>query len=191
MAARDTRAAANWNPRIALFMGIADDAEGRRRAAAFRQGLQQLGWKEGTNVRVDERWGVADTEVIRASAIELLQLNPSVIVVQGARAVPILQQTTKSIPIVTVKDRHPSRVFPVLRFSAVRNAGCFLFHPSLSPAKPAFWRPLGGCPPIPIEIIAVFAWNAVNLRIAHRFPVAAATDLGVDWRRETRARNGS
>ena len=32
-------------PRIALFMGIADDAEGRRRAAGFRQGLQHLGWK--------------------------------------------------------------------------------------------------------------------------------------------------
>ena len=71
-------------PRIALFMGIADDAEGRRRAATFRQALQQLGWKEGSNVRIDERWGVADTDVIRALAIELLQLNPSVIVVQGA-----------------------------------------------------------------------------------------------------------
>ena len=77
-------------PRIALFMGIADDAEGRRRAAAFRQALQQSGWEEGSNVRIDERWGVADTDVIRATAIELLQLNPSVVVVQGARAVPIL-----------------------------------------------------------------------------------------------------
>ena len=94
-------------PRIALFMGIADDAEGRRRAAAFRQALQQLGWKEGSNVRIDERWGVADTEVIRASAIELLQLNPNVIVVQGARAVPILQQATKSIPIVFVSISDP------------------------------------------------------------------------------------
>jgi hypothetical protein len=40
-----------------------------------------LGWKEGTNVRVDERWGVADTEVIRASAISDAA-DPSVIVVQ-------------------------------------------------------------------------------------------------------------
>jgi putative tryptophan/tyrosine transport system substrate-binding protein len=91
-------------PRIALFMGIADDAEGRRRAAAFRQALQQLGWKEGSNVRIDERWGVADTDVIRALAI---QLNPSVIVVQGARAVPILQQATKTIPIVFVSISDP------------------------------------------------------------------------------------
>ena len=94
-------------PRVALFMGIADDAEGRRRAAAFRQALQQSGWKEGSNVRIDERWGVADTDVIRASAIELLQLNPSVIVVQGARALPILQQATKTIPIVFVSISDP------------------------------------------------------------------------------------
>ena len=94
-------------PRIASSMGIADDAEGRRRAATFRQALQQLGWKEGSNVRIDERWGVADTDVIRALAIELLQLNPSVIVVQGARAVPILQQATKTIPIVFVSISDP------------------------------------------------------------------------------------
>src|SRR5215467_5515371 len=94
-------------PRIALFMGIADDAEGRRRAVAFRQALQQLGWKEGGNVRIDERWGVADTDVIRATAIELLQLNPSVVVVQGARAVPILQQATKTVPIVFVSISDP------------------------------------------------------------------------------------
>ena len=94
-------------PRIALFMGIADDAEGRRRAAAFRQGLQHLGWKENDNLRIDERWGVADTEVIRATANEVLQLNPNVIVVQGARAVPILQQATKTIPIVFVSISDP------------------------------------------------------------------------------------
>jgi putative ABC transport system substrate-binding protein len=88
-------------------MGIADDAEGRRRADAFRQALQQSGWKEGSNVRIDERWGVADTDVIRASAMELLQLNPSVIVVQGARAVPMLQQATKTIPIVFVSISDP------------------------------------------------------------------------------------
>jgi putative ABC transport system substrate-binding protein len=94
-------------PRIALFMGIADDAEGRRRAVAFRQALQQLGWKEGSNLRIDERWGVADTEVIRASAVELLQLKPDAIVVQGARAVPILQQATTTIPIVFVSISDP------------------------------------------------------------------------------------
>src|SRR5262245_50195239 len=101
------RAQPDGVPRVALFMGIADDSEGRRRAAAFRQALLQLGWKEGSTVRIDERWGVADTDVIRASAIELLQLNPSVIVVQGARAVPILQQATKTIPIVFVSISDP------------------------------------------------------------------------------------
>jgi putative ABC transport system substrate-binding protein len=91
-------------PRIALFMGIADDLEGRRRAEAFRQALQQLGWKEGSNVHIDERWGVADTEVIRATAIDLLQLNPAVIVAQDARSVPILQEATKTVSIVFVSE---------------------------------------------------------------------------------------
>ena len=65
-------------PRIALFMGIADDIEGQRRAEAFRRALQQLGWKEGSNVRIDERWGVADTEVIRATATDRVAcvMNP-------------------------------------------------------------------------------------------------------------------
>ena len=101
------RAESGSLPRIALLMGIADDAEGRQRAVAFRQALQQLGWKEGGNVRIDERWGVADTEVIRAAATELLQLKPSVIVVQGARAVPIFQHATKTIPIVFVSISDP------------------------------------------------------------------------------------
>jgi ABC-type uncharacterized transport system substrate-binding protein len=59
------------------------------------------------NVRIDERWGVGDTEVIRAAALELLQLNPNVIIAQGARAVPILQQATKTIPIVFVSISDP------------------------------------------------------------------------------------
>ena len=98
-------------------MGIADDAEGRRRAAAFRQALQQSGWKEGSNVRIDERWGVADTDVIRATAIELLQLNPSVVVVQGARAVPILLQATKTVPIVFVSISDPVKYGLVSAFN--------------------------------------------------------------------------
>jgi putative ABC transport system substrate-binding protein len=69
--------------------------------------LQQLGWKEGSNVHIDERWGVADTEVIRATAIELLQLNPTVIVMQGARSVPILQEATKTVPIIFVSISDP------------------------------------------------------------------------------------
>jgi len=93
--------------RVGLFMGIADDEEGRRRATAFREALQSVGWKEGANIRIDERWGVADLEVMRASAAELLKLAPDVIVVQGARAVPIFQQATHSIPVVFVSLSDP------------------------------------------------------------------------------------
>jgi hypothetical protein len=52
-----------------------------------------LGCKEGSNLRIDERWGVADTEVNRASAVELLQLKPDAIVVQGAQVVELVSST--------------------------------------------------------------------------------------------------
>ena len=62
-------------PRVALFMGIADDAEAAARGRRFAEALAAIGLEGRSNVRIDERWGVADTDVIRASAIELLQMK--------------------------------------------------------------------------------------------------------------------
>src|SRR6516225_9944474 len=57
--------------RIGVLMGIAaDDPAGQVRLAAFLQGLQQLGWTEGRNVRIDIRWGAGDAERNRALATE-------------------------------------------------------------------------------------------------------------------------
>jgi len=66
--------------RIGVLMGIAaDDPAGQVRLAAFLQGLQQLGWTEGRNVRIDIRWGAGDAERNRALATELVALAPDVI----------------------------------------------------------------------------------------------------------------
>ena len=63
--------------RIGVLMGIAaDDPAGQVRLAAFLQGLQQLGWTEGRNVRIDIRWGAGDAERNRALATELVALAP-------------------------------------------------------------------------------------------------------------------
>src|SRR6516165_8853816 len=66
--------------RVAVLMGIAqDDPEGQARMAAFQQGLRDLGWQEGRNLRIDTRWGTGDAGVISTYAAELVSLAPDVI----------------------------------------------------------------------------------------------------------------
>src|SRR5262245_31756470 len=72
--------------RIGGLAGIADDAEGQARFAAFRQGLQQLGWTDGHNVQIDYRWGGGDSDNIRKHAAELAALAPDVILAGGGAA---------------------------------------------------------------------------------------------------------
>ena len=66
--------------RIGVLMPLAaDDLEGRARLTAFMQTLQQLGWADGRNVRIDTRWGGLNAGDIRKFAAELVELAPDVI----------------------------------------------------------------------------------------------------------------
>jgi len=92
---------------IGVLMGItADDSESQARLAAFAQGLQQLGWTVGQNVRVDYRWGGGNVDSMRKYAAELVALAPDVILAHSSAAVAPLLQATRTIPIVftTVSD---------------------------------------------------------------------------------------
>jgi putative ABC transport system substrate-binding protein len=64
-----------------LIAAAADDPEFQARVAAFLQGLQQLGWTDGRNVRVDTRWATTNPDDIRRHAAELAALAPDVILV--------------------------------------------------------------------------------------------------------------
>ncbi len=87
--------------RLGVLMGIAaSDPAGQARLAAFLQGLQQLGWTEGRNIRIDIRWGAGDAERNRGLAAELVALAPDVIMAHSSAAVAPLLQQTRSIPIV-------------------------------------------------------------------------------------------
>jgi putative ABC transport system substrate-binding protein len=87
--------------RIGVLMGTAaDDPVGKARGAAFLQGLQQLGWTEGNNVRIDYRWATADTDRFRRYAAELIELAPEVILASSAPSVASLLQATRTVPIV-------------------------------------------------------------------------------------------
>jgi putative ABC transport system substrate-binding protein len=80
----------------------ADDREARARLAAFLQAMQQLGWADGRNVRIDTRWGAGNASDIRKFAAELVALAPDVILANTSGAIAPLQQATRTVPIVFV-----------------------------------------------------------------------------------------
>ena len=85
----------------------ADDPDGRARLAVFLQALQQLGWTEGHNVRIDYRWGLGDANNIRKYAMELAALSPDVILSVGTASMGALLQVTRTVPIVFVSVADP------------------------------------------------------------------------------------
>ncbi len=93
--------------RIGVLMGVANDAEGEARVAAFRQGLQQLGWVEGRNVLVEYRWGGGDPARLTIQAAEVAAMMPDAILAGGTAALVPMQQATRSIPIVFVGSADP------------------------------------------------------------------------------------
>src|SRR5262252_369620 len=87
--------------RIGVLMNLAaDDAEGQLRIAAFLQALQQLGWSDGRNIRIDYRWAAGDAGRFHRYAEELLALVPDVILASATPSVQALQQATRTVPIV-------------------------------------------------------------------------------------------
>jgi putative ABC transport system substrate-binding protein len=94
--------------RIGVLMNVAaDDPEGPSRLAVFQQALQQLGWSEGRNVRIDIRYGANDVDRDRTCATELVALAPDVILAAGTLGVSALQRVTRTIPIVFVGVSDP------------------------------------------------------------------------------------
>ena len=88
--------------RIGILFGgfAADDPEGQARMTALIQGLQERGWTDGRNVRIEYRWAVGDPERLRKYATELVALAPDVVVSGGLPAAAALQQASRNIPIV-------------------------------------------------------------------------------------------
>jgi ABC-type uncharacterized transport system substrate-binding protein len=94
--------------RVAVLMNLAsDDAEGQARNAAFLQGLQEVGWSVGRNVRIEYRWDANETERIGRYAAELVALAPDVILASGPITMGPLLQLTRTVPIVFVAAADP------------------------------------------------------------------------------------
>ena len=87
--------------KVGILMAFPEsDRDIQARVTAFRQELWKVGWSEGVNLHIDERWPSDDMGRVRTDAAELLNLKPDVILVSGRRAVAVLQQQTRSIPVV-------------------------------------------------------------------------------------------
>src|SRR5262245_29896336 len=87
--------------RIGVLMNVAaDDPEAPARVGAFSQGLAELGWTIGRNVRIDYRWYAGSADAARKYAAELLALAPDVMLASGTLGVTAIQQVARPVPIV-------------------------------------------------------------------------------------------
>jgi putative tryptophan/tyrosine transport system substrate-binding protein len=94
--------------RIGVLMGIAESDPARPAfLSAFTRALQDLGWRDGANIRIDYRWGAGDSDRIRSFARELVELKPDLIVGQTTPVVAALKQQTRTVPIVFIQVSDP------------------------------------------------------------------------------------
>ncbi|HTE77726.1 MAG TPA: ABC transporter substrate-binding protein [Xanthobacteraceae bacterium] len=121
--------------RIGVLMnGPADDPRGQAAVAAFQEVLQQLGWSNGRNVRIDIRWGANDVDRDRRYAAELVALAPDVILASGTLSVAALQHVSRTLPIVFVQVSDPvgAGLVDTLARPGGNTTGFMIFEYSLS-----------------------------------------------------------
>jgi putative ABC transport system substrate-binding protein len=95
-------------PRIGVLMATAaNEPESQTRLAAFLHGLQQLGWTDGRNVRIDYRWSAGDIARLYRDATELVALGPDVALAGVGATTLALTQATRTVPIVFAQGIDP------------------------------------------------------------------------------------
>jgi putative ABC transport system substrate-binding protein len=94
--------------RIGVLMGYAEsDRQGQANIAAFRVGLQKLGWTEGRNVAIEYRWAAAEADLVQQFAKELVALQPDLILTQNTPITAAVLQQTRTIPIIFANVSDP------------------------------------------------------------------------------------
>ena len=94
--------------RVGVFSPVsADSPEGQSRLAAFLKGLQELGWTDGRNVRIDYYLAEGNAERRRRLAADVIALAPDVVLANGTTALGPLLEVTRTVPIVFVQITDP------------------------------------------------------------------------------------
>ena len=121
--------------RIGVLMGFPEsDSQAQSFIAAFRDGLQKLGWTDGRNIRIDTRWPGFDAESRQRFAKELIALQPDLILSHTTPTTAALLQQTRTIPIVfaTVTDPVGSGFVPSLARPGGNVTGFTLVEPTMA-----------------------------------------------------------
>ena len=128
--------------RIGVLMGLAEsDPRAQARVAAFRKGLQTLGWAEGRNIRIDIRWATtSDAPAMQRAAKELVALQPDVILSHNTPTTATLLRQTRTIPIVFVVVSDPIGSGFVASFP--RPGGSVTGFTNIEPAMASKWLEL-------------------------------------------------
>src|ERR1700751_4297000 len=90
-----------------LMSAVEGDQRGLEYVTAFAQGLAELGWTIGRNVRIEYRWGAGDLDRFRRYAAELIALSPDVVLATAGSIVGAFQHASRTVPIVFVTTIDP------------------------------------------------------------------------------------
>lgn len=102
------QATASAPRRIGVMMAVSEnDAEGRKRLEAFRQGLNEAGWSDGRNAKVDVAWYNGSFDVAKTGARDLIERGVEVVVVNGTPGMDALRANAATLPIVFVVVSNP------------------------------------------------------------------------------------
>jgi putative ABC transport system substrate-binding protein len=180
--------------KLGVLMIVAEnDPDSRSRIAAFQQGLRDLGWHDGQNIRIDYRWAGGKPDLVRQYAQELVALAPDAILANGAVAVEELKRLTGSIPIVMALAidpvslgfvdslSHPGGNITGFSFinseligkwtSLIKDAApgvsraALLYNPKITPFYPHFLRKLAAAPQLlALEVVPATVDTAADLQ---------------------------
>jgi putative tryptophan/tyrosine transport system substrate-binding protein len=128
--------------RIGVLMGYAEsDPDAQAWVAAFREGLQELGWTEGSNIHIDTRWATpGNMEAVQRFAQELVALQPDLILSSSTITTTALLQQTRTIPIVFGTGTDPVGSGFVASFP--RPGGNVTGFVTMEPTMPGKWLEL-------------------------------------------------
>jgi putative tryptophan/tyrosine transport system substrate-binding protein len=162
-----------------LMLYPENDPQGQLRATSFRQGLEKLGWFVGRNVQIDFQWGLGDADWVRSAAAQLLRLAPDLILANGDAATRVVQQSTRTVPVIFIAGSDPvaEGLVQSLAHPAGNLTGFLVLEPSLGAKLLELLKEIA--PNVARIAILFNPDNPGNRRLA-TWAMAAASKLAVD-----------